>query len=295
MGCSRDEQRPPLFAEAEAGDYFAVPVDVAAVEVAELAPPLTNKLEETTTGVIVVLVRLEVRGEVLDALREDRHLDLRGAGIRRVDGEVPNQFGLALFRQQPSLRSSFAYRWTSVNLAQGMGNSNSEGPGVALILLSGLPGTGKTTFARALAERLEVVHVESDAIRRGLAAEPTYSPRESGLVFARVEAEARRALVEGRHALIDATNLTNRDRRRFVRLANETDAMLVAVRLTAPEEVVRERLAGPRDGHSQADLGVYEAMKSRPQPFAFPAIVVDTRWGLEPAIDLVVRMIHRGE
>ncbi len=176
-----------------------------------------------------------------------------------------------------------------------MGNSNSEGPGVALILLSGLPGTGKTTFARALTERLEVVHVESDAIRRGLAAEPTYSPRESGLVFARVEAEARRALVEGRHVIIDATNLTNRDRRRFVRLASETDAMLVAVRLTAPEEVVRERLAGPRDGHSQADLGVYEAMKSRPQPFAFPAIVVDTRWGLEPAIDLVVRMIHRGE
>ena len=59
---------------------------------------------------VIVLVRLEVRSEVLDAFREDRDLDLRGAGIRRVDGEVPNQFGFALFRQQPSLRSSFAYR-----------------------------------------------------------------------------------------------------------------------------------------------------------------------------------------
>lgn len=173
-----------------------------------------------------------------------------------------------------------------------MGNSNSAGPGVALILLSGLPGTGKTTFARALCQRLEIAHVESDAIRRGLAPEPTYSPRESGLVFARVEAEARRALVEGRHALIDATNLTNRDRRRFVRLANETDARMIAVRLTAPEEVVRERLAGPRDGHSQADLAVYEMMKGRPQPFPFPAIVVDTRWGLEPAMALVLRLIN---
>lgn len=105
-----DEQRPPLFAEAEASDYFAVAVDVAVVEIAELTPPLANKLEEATTRVIVVLVRLQVRGEVLDALREDRHLDLRGAGIRRVDGKVPNQFGFALFSQQPSLRSSFAYR-----------------------------------------------------------------------------------------------------------------------------------------------------------------------------------------
>lgn len=173
-----------------------------------------------------------------------------------------------------------------------MDNSNSERRGVALILLSGLPGTGKTTFARALGGRLAFAHVESDAIRRGLAVEPTYSPRESGLVFDRVEAEARRALTEGRHALIDATNLTNRDRRRFVRLANETDAQLIGVRFTAPEAVVRERLAGPRDGHSQADMRVYRKMQSRPQPFPFPAIVVDTRWGLEPAIALVLRLIN---
>ncbi len=51
-----------------------------------------------------------------------------------------------------------------------------------------------------------MAHVESDAIRRGLGGGPTYSPKESGLVFARVEEEARQALAEGRHALVDATN-----------------------------------------------------------------------------------------
>ena len=36
----------------------------------------------------------------------------------------------------------------------------------AMLILSGLPGTGKTTFAVALAARAPVVHLESDAIRR---------------------------------------------------------------------------------------------------------------------------------
>ena len=173
-----------------------------------------------------------------------------------------------------------------------MGDGNSVGTRVALILLSGLPGAGKTTFARAIGERLERVHIESDAIRRGLAAEPTYSPRESGQVFARVEAEARKALGRGRHALIDAANLTMRDRRRFVRLASELDARLVAVRLTAPEAVIRERLGRPREGNSQADVAIYEQMKRRPQPFAEPVIVVDTRWGPDAAIALAVRLMN---
>lgn len=160
----------------------------------------------------------------------------------------------------------------------------------ALILLSGLPGTGKTTFARRLAELLPFEHVESDAIRRSLAEPPTYSSDESGVVFRKAEDLAAHALGEGRHALIDATNLSNRDRKRFFRLADRTGATFVAVRLTAPDAVIRERLAKPREGWSQADLAVYELMRGRGQPFPMPALVVDTRFDVRPAIELVVRL-----
>jgi predicted kinase len=172
-----------------------------------------------------------------------------------------------------------------------MANGNFHEARPALILLSGLPGAGKTTFAKALAERLPFVHIESDAIRRGMAEKPTYSPQESGAVFAKVEARARAALSHGERALIDATNLTNRDRRRFLRLAKELDTKLVTVRLTAPDEVLRARLAQPREGFSQADMSILERMRGRPQPLPVPAIVVDTRFDLKPAIDLVLEML----
>src|SRR5665648_27521 len=69
--------------QTEPFDQGAVAVDVDLLQVAEKATPLADQEEQTTTRVVVVLVLLEVLGEVLDALREHRDLDLRGAGVVR--------------------------------------------------------------------------------------------------------------------------------------------------------------------------------------------------------------------
>jgi predicted kinase len=162
----------------------------------------------------------------------------------------------------------------------------------ALILLSGLPGAGKTTFAHELSRMLDFDHVESDAIRRSFGPNPSYSHIESVLVFARAEAMARAALASARHALIDATNLTVRDRRRFVQLASSAGATLVAVRLLAPESTTRDRLALRREGHSQAGIEVYRKMLGRSEPFGFPGVTVDTRFPTGPSLNLVRALVE---
>lgn len=162
----------------------------------------------------------------------------------------------------------------------------------ALLLLSGLPGAGKTTFAQALQASFPCDHIESDAIRLSLWRHPRYTPAENAAVFARVEALAASALAAGRTALVDSTALTTRDRERFVSLARRFAVPFVPVRLSAPDDVIRERLAGPRTGLSQATVDVFERMRSRPQPFAVPVLVVDTRFPLKPALDLLVRLVH---
>src|SRR5665648_96049 len=83
-GPSRARAGPERSAtQAEPFDQAAVAVDVDLLQVAEEATPLADQEEQTTTRVVVVLVLLEVLGEVLDALREHRDLDLRGAGVVR--------------------------------------------------------------------------------------------------------------------------------------------------------------------------------------------------------------------
>jgi predicted kinase len=160
-----------------------------------------------------------------------------------------------------------------------------------LVLLSGLPGAGKTTFAQALTARIPAEHIESDAIRRSLFPAPRYLPAEHRRVFNAVERQAAAAITAGRVPIVDATNLTRRDRARFVRLADRTGARLVSVRLTATDAVLRERLSLPRTGFSEAGVAVYEGMRGRPQSFPTPVVTVDTRFALETSLTLVVRLL----
>lgn len=51
-----------------------------------------------------------------------------------------------------------------------------------LILLYGMPGSGKTSFARQLCTQLEAAHVQGDRIRAELFQSPTYSKDENHLV-----------------------------------------------------------------------------------------------------------------
>lgn len=150
----------------------------------------------------------------------------------------------------------------------------------ALVVLMGLPGSGKSHFGRLLAARLGARVIASDALRRRLFVAPSYARAESQTVFALAHVMARALLADNHTVIFDATNLKERDRRPLYAVARDTGAALVLVRVTAPEQVILARLAGrfARESSadaSEADRRVYELMRESYEAPSRPYLTVD--------------------
>ena len=167
-----------------------------------------------------------------------------------------------------------------------------------LVVVSGLPGSGKSYFSRRVAERVPVALLESDVLRRSLFTVPTFDATENSRLFRACHAIVRELLVERIPVLLDATNLIEWHREKLCHIAEQAKAKLVLVLMKAPPEVVRHRLAGralgmdPQD-ISTADWEVYQKMSSTVEPMRRNHFVVDTSRDISPAVARVVREIDR--
>lgn len=86
--------------QAKRLDKNAVALDVDLAQVRLEATATTDHLEQTTVGVVVVLVVLEVALEAVDACGEQRDLDLGGAGVTFAASELLDDFFLLVGMQR---------------------------------------------------------------------------------------------------------------------------------------------------------------------------------------------------
>lgn len=165
-----------------------------------------------------------------------------------------------------------------------------------LIVVSGLPGTGKTYFCNRLAERLPSVVLESDVLRKTLFSPPSYSAKESSQLFRAIHQLIQRLLAKGIPLILDATNLSERNREYLYSIADRLDAKLVLVRVEAPPEVVRQRLEARREkpeNKSDADWEIYRRMKHSVQKIRRNHYAVDTSRDITPVLDKIVKEVTR--
>ena len=168
----------------------------------------------------------------------------------------------------------------------------------AFIVVSGLPGTGKSYICGKLAERLPFIILESDALRKTLFPSPTYSLAESSQLFQAIHHLIEELLKKGVPLILDATNLSERYRERLYNIADRSNVKLILVRVEAPPEVVFQRLKARVEGtnpgnKSDADWAVFQKMKPTVEKIRRNHYAVDTSRDITPVLDKIVREINR--
>ncbi len=123
---------------------------------------------------------------------------------------------------------------------------------IRLVLVGGLPGTGKSTLARHLASELGWTLVRSDEVRKALHAsagdasarfgEGLYSPAATDATYRELLRRAHRSLEQGVSVVLDASWITRHHRHAAREVASETRSDLVEFRCVAPDAVAEDRI-----------------------------------------------------
>ena len=161
------------------------------------------------------------------------------------------------------------------------------------VLLAGLPGTGKSTLAVALAERLRaailrVAILDKDRVRAALfpGALTDYSPQQDELTMRALE-QAAAYLTERKRVdfvIFDGRTFSLRAQIEDVlRAAEQAGARWRILHLVCADSVALERLLRSDPGHpaKNRDPGLYRSIQQRFEPILRPHLEVETTEGWE--------------
>ena len=179
---------------------------------------------------------------------------------------------------------------------------------IALVLVGGAPGTGKSTLADGLGARRGWVVVRSDVVRKEMAGlrpeDHASAPVGGGLytkeatdqTYAELLGHARVALELGQSVVLDASWARADLHAVAAELANATASDLVELCCDVPPDVADARLVDRRAlgrDASDADVAIARVLRERADPWP-DAMVVDTSLSPTATLERALALVEAG-
>ncbi len=143
-----------------------------------------------------------------------------------------------------------------------------------IIIVFGLPGSGKSYFAEKLAEMMGANYVNSDRLRKELFQEREYSAQEKKIVYEHMLEEMMLAVVQKKNSIIDATFYRKKTRKLFTDKIQEREK-IIFIEVQADEEIIKERVSRKRE-YSDADFEVYKMIRQQFEPLVEPHLILQS-------------------
>ncbi|UKJ06674.1 AAA family ATPase [Solitalea lacus] len=163
-----------------------------------------------------------------------------------------------------------------------------------IVIVFGLPGSGKSYFASRLAEMINADYINSDRLRMEMYAVRTYSEEEKLSVYDKMLEKVRHSNVDNRNTIVDGTFYKKDIRKKFT---DELRAYgtIFFIEVRAEKSIIRERLKNPRS-YSEADFNTYKKIKTQWEPMEDDHLVLEsTNDNIEEMLLQAVNHLNYGE
>ena len=133
-----------------------------------------------------------------------------------------------------------------------------------IVIVFGLPGSGKSYFAAHLANKINADYINSDKVRRAMFNTRTYSINEKLSVYSEMLTQMKEVVKQNKNLVLDATFYNNDIRKKFLDEAVDAGSIFF-IEVKAEESIIRKRLQEKRVD-SEADFEVYKKVKKQWEP-----------------------------
>ena len=145
-----------------------------------------------------------------------------------------------------------------------------------LILVCGLPGSGKSYFAKLLSEKIQAAYFNSDVCRKELFPnQRNYSEKEKQSVYDALLSSTETNVIHHTSVVVDATFYKNSLRLPFYDLADQLNCSCSIIYLFADETLIKKRTSQIRE-NSEADYSVYLKLKDVFEPIKKPHLTLQS-------------------